>query len=402
VVVGVATAVQAATGYVVLGIGALAGFFRDAFELTGYQTGMVVTAVALAPLFALIPVGRLLDRFGQRVIVTAGALWLGAGVAVAALATSLPLLLAALFVGGAGYATAQPGGSKAVAGWFGSERRGLAMGIRQTGLPLGGALAAATLPAIAEARGWQTAVITTGAVAALGGTVFGLVYRDPTSVEREDYAFSETLRRLLSERFMRPILGSGLALVSAQLCIVAYLLLFLRDVHDIPLTAGAWVLAVSQVLGMGGRVALAAWSDKRFRTRRLHLVVLSLVMTAVLLCVVAWLPQGVSVPVVGVVAGALGFFAFGWYGPWVVHTSEIAPRGSVGLTLALSMSATQLGIVVAPPLFGLLLDLSSSYLLAWLVLASALLGAALGVAVHLHGEDRLQRQDEWYRSYQRV
>ena len=38
----------------VLGIGALTGFFRDAFDLTGYQTGMVVTAVALAPLFALV------------------------------------------------------------------------------------------------------------------------------------------------------------------------------------------------------------------------------------------------------------------------------------------------------------------------------------------------------------
>jgi predicted MFS family arabinose efflux permease len=182
---------------------------------------------------------------------------------------------------------------------------------------------------------------------------------------------------------MRPILGSGLVLVSAQLCVVAYLLLFLRDVHTIPLTTGAWVLSLTQILGMGGRVALAAWSDKRWLTRRLHLVILSLMMTASLLCVLAWLPEGVSVGVIGVVAALLGFFAFGWYGPWVVHISEVAPRGSVGLTLALSMSATQLGIVAAPPLFGLLLDISGSYRLAWLVLAFGQVIAALGVAFHL-------------------
>jgi MFS family permease len=402
VVVLVATAVQAATGYVVLGIGALTGFFRDAFDLTGYQTGMVVTAVALAPLFALIPVGRLLDRFGQRLIVTAGGLWLGIGAAVAATASSFPILLAFLFVGGAGYATSQPGGSKAVAGWFRSERRGLAMGIRQTGLPLGGALAAATLPAIAEAHGWQTALMTTGGVAALGAIVFGLVYRDPAPIEREDYPFSETLRRLLFERFMRPILGSGLVLVSAQLCVVAYLLLFLRDVHDIPLTTGAWVLSVSQILGMGGRVALGAWSDKRWHTRRLHLVILSLMMTASFLCLLAWLPEGVPVGAIGVVAALLGFFAFGWYGPWVVHISDIAPRGSVGLTLALSMSATQLGIVAAPPLFGLLLDIGGSYRLAWLVLALGQVIGAAGVAFHLSRASREDSEAEWGRSYRGV
>ncbi len=87
----------------------------------------------------------------------------------------------------------------------------------------------------------------------------------------------------------------------------------------------------------------------------------------------------------GVVAAAQGFFAFGWYGPWVVHVSEVAPEGSVGLTLALSMSATQFGIVTAPPLFGLILDVSGSYLVAWFGLAAGLLAGAIGIARHVIG-----------------
>ena len=35
-------------------------------------------------------------------------------------------------------------GSKAIVKWFPPQRRGLAMGIRQTGIPIGGALASST------------------------------------------------------------------------------------------------------------------------------------------------------------------------------------------------------------------------------------------------------------------
>jgi predicted MFS family arabinose efflux permease len=72
------------------------------------------------------------------------------------------------------------------------------------------------------------------------------------------------------------------------------------------------------------------------------------------------------------VAIVLGFFAFGWYGPWVVHVTELAPRSSVGLTLTFAMTANQLGIVAAPPLFGLVLDATSSYPIAWTALGAAL------------------------------
>jgi predicted MFS family arabinose efflux permease len=68
----------------------------------------------------------------------------------------------------------------------------------------------------------------------------------------------------------------------------------------------------------------------------------------------------------------LGFFAFGWYGPWVVHVAELAPGRSVGLTLTVAITANQLGIAAGPPLFGLALDLGG-YSVAWGILAAGLL-----------------------------
>lgn len=376
-----ATLAQATTGFAFLGVGALAGFFQEAFALSGAQTGLVVTAVGLVPLFALLPVGRLLDRHGERGIVSVGALLLAAGAAAAASAPSYPLLLSLLLVGGAGYATSQPGGSKAVAAWFDAGRRGVAMGIRQTGLPLGGAAAAAVLPALAAAVGWRVALGSAAAVAAVGAVFFGLAYRPVDRGPGTVYAFLPELRRLLRSPVVRPVLWAGVALVSAQFCIISYLMLFLRDRHGLPLARGAAFLFTAQLLGVVGRVVLAAWGDRLRSGRRMRLVNQSLVVAAVSAFVLPLLPMGAGTPMLVLVA-VLGFFAFGWYGPWVVHVTEIAPGRAIGLTLGLAMTTNQLGIVVAPPLFGLVLDLSGTYLAAWWALVAALLLTALRVGLH--------------------
>ncbi|HZD04732.1 MAG TPA: MFS transporter, partial [Longimicrobiales bacterium] len=377
VVLVVATVAQAATAFVFLGVGALAGFLQEAFSLSGAQTGLIVTAAGAMPLFALMPVGRLLDRFGERAIVAAGALLLAAGTGAAAFAPSYPVLLLLLLVGGIGYATSQPGGSKAVAGWFTARQRGLAMGIRQTGLPLGGALAAAVLPALAALSGWRPALATAAGATAAGGLAFALLYRSwGGGGGEESYGLVTEVRRLLAEPRMRPVLWAGLAQVSAQFCIISYLMLFLRDVHGIPLVRGAWFLFTAQLLGVAGRVVLASLSDRMAAGLRLRPVTVSLVAAATSAALLPLLPPGTSQSIIFLLAAVLGFFAFGWYGPWVVHVAEVAPTGMVGLTLGLSMTANQLGIVAAPPLFGLILDLTGSYGPAWWAIAVLLLVAA--------------------------
>jgi predicted MFS family arabinose efflux permease len=262
-ILAVATLAQATSGYVVLGVATLASFAADDFGLGGTATGLIVTAAGLAPLFALVPVGRLLDVHGERRVVTAGGLWLGLGGLVSAFAPSYPLLLAALLLGGVGYATAQPGGSKAVAGWF-PDRRGLAMGIRQTGLPLGGALAAATLPALATSWGWRSALGVAGAVGIAGAVAFGLVYDDPEAGDDdvESYEFGPQLRRLLRMPSVRAAAAAGFVMVSAQFCLVSYLLPFLRSETGIAPERGAVALFAVQGCGIAGRIVLAAWSDR--------------------------------------------------------------------------------------------------------------------------------------------
>ncbi|MFH8387624.1 hypothetical protein ACH4E7_43225 [Kitasatospora sp. NPDC018058] len=74
----------------------------------------------------------------------------------------------------------------------------------------------------------------------------------------------------------------------------------------------------------------------------------------------------------------LGFFGFGWYGPWVAYVTEAAPPGRTGFALGLAMSVNQIAIVTVPPVLGLLVDLTGSFTPA-LALLSLLTVVALAV-----------------------
>ncbi|MFF9645340.1 MFS transporter [Kitasatospora aureofaciens] len=127
----------------------------------------------------LLVAGELLDRYHERWVVGIGAAVVAAGLLLGSLAQGYAPLLLVLLVVGAGYSTAQPGGSKSVAAWFHPAQRGLAMGVRQAGLPLGGAVAAAVLSTVATRYGWRTALVVGGVVALLGAGLFTALYRRP-------------------------------------------------------------------------------------------------------------------------------------------------------------------------------------------------------------------------------
>ena len=103
--------------------------------------GMVVT---------LILWGHLTDRFGERLVMTVGSALTAAAACCAAWSHSPFALGAFLFIGGMAAASANTAGGSLVSGWFPQDRRGLAMGIRQTAQPLGIALGALLIPVVAD------------------------------------------------------------------------------------------------------------------------------------------------------------------------------------------------------------------------------------------------------------
>jgi MFS family permease len=382
-VLGTATLAQATASFAMLGLAALAGFIQRDFGLSAAATGLLFTAGYIAPTLSLVFVGDLLDRKSERAIIGAGAIILFAALMLAAASHSYAVLLACLVVAGLGYSATQPGGSKSVSAWFRGDRLGLAMGIRQAGLPLGGAVAAAILPAVAAASNWRAA-FGAGAVAALGGGLaFALIYRPPPqdadAAPRRAKLSWPLVAGLLRQRWMRNAMVSGLALVSAQYGILAWLMLYLRDHAQIALARGALFLSLAQVAGIIGRVGMAAWSD-RTPGARFGLLTGSMIAVAAGLVVLMFVPPDTPEAALALLAAWLGFFGLGWYGPWVAYLAETAPSEEVGLTLGAAMAINQVGIIAAPPLLGLVHDLTGSYAALW-----ACVVVALAVAYVLTG-----------------
>ncbi|MFB9208373.1 MFS transporter [Nonomuraea spiralis] len=367
VILGVATFTQAAASFFVQGIGAMSVHLRRDLELNTTQLGLLQSAAQLLPLAGLLVVGRLLDRHDERWVVGIGALVVAVALAAGGAAPGYASLLVVLLIAGAGYSAIQPGGSKSVASWFDASQRGLAMGIRQAGLPLGGVLAASALPVLATAFGWRSTLVAGAFVALSGAVAFMAFYRRPP--DRPSMPATSRVRlELLREPYMKKIILSGTSMVSVHGGVGVLTVLYLHEVTSMDSASAALVYVAVQCAGALGRICLAAWSD-RHRSGRYACVTTCLAAVIIGMTVLTT-PIGRSPVAACLVFIWLGFFGIGWYGPWVAYAAESAPPDHTGFALGLAMAVNQVAVILAPSVLGLLTDLTGSFAPAWALLAA--------------------------------
>ncbi|MER5646582.1 MFS transporter [Streptosporangium sp. NPDC002524] len=419
VVLGVATFTQAASGFFVQGIGAMGVHLQRDLSLSTAQLGLLLSAAYVVPLAGLLVAGELLDRYDERWVVGIGACVVAVSLGAGSLAPGYVSLLLVLLVVGAGYSTVQPGGSKSVASWFDASQRGLAMGIRQAGLPLGGVLAAAVLPVLAAALGWRVTLLAGALVALLGAVAFMCLYRRPPaqSPPRDSPSRDGTPRdspsrdgaprdpeprvslaswfgvrlRMLREPAMVKIIWSGMCLVSVHSGVGVLTVLYLHEVTAVEAGSAALVLVATQGAGAAGRVCLAAWSDRSGAGRYVCVLTCMVAVTAGMSALIT--PIGRSPVAACLLFVWLGFFGIGWYGPWVAYLAESAPPDRTGFALGLAMAVNQVAVVLAPPVLGLLRDLTGSFVPAWGLL-SVMTAVVLTVTARGGGENGRTRQGE--------
>lgn len=137
---GIITLAQVSLAAIHLGIPILVPLIQEELDLSLVQVGLLGSVLNGGVVIAAIGAGRAADHWGERLVIGYGTM-LGGLAALASLAAgSLYAVLCLLILIGMATASATPAGSKAVAGWFQRHERGVAMGIRQTSVPLGGTL----------------------------------------------------------------------------------------------------------------------------------------------------------------------------------------------------------------------------------------------------------------------
>ena len=98
---------------------------------------LLVSAPIAGILCGLIAWGAAADRWGERVVLVLGSAGAAGSLVLASLTSDPGLRWLALFASGLTGAAVHSASGRLILAWFEMHRRGLALGIRQTGQPLG-------------------------------------------------------------------------------------------------------------------------------------------------------------------------------------------------------------------------------------------------------------------------
>jgi sugar phosphate permease len=335
---------------------------RDKYDLSLGEVGLLLAAAWVGSTLTLLPWGLAADRFGERAVLALGLAGSAASLAAAALVSSFGVLLLLLALAGASGSSVNSASGRAVMQWFGDHERGLALGIRQTAIPLGGLVGALAVPPISDSGGPRAGLLFLAICSALGGVVGALVLRTRDTESGVDArSLADTLA---DKRLWRLCVGSGIYLY-AQVAILGFTVVFLHDQHGLSETSAALVLAAAQVLAVGLRIGIGRWSDVvGSRVGPLRLVGLAAVAG---LAITGGLANG-PLALLVVALAVTGGLSMGWNGLSFAAAAELAGARRSGASIGFQQTILSAIGVAAPVLFATTVS-QASWTVAFLVAA---------------------------------
>jgi MFS family permease len=348
-------------------LGAMAPAIVADLHLSRSRLGLLVSSYYLASAGLSLVAGRVVDRIGSRSGVAALVAGGAAAFVVVGVAHSYWILLGGAMLGAIAAGIANPATNLALTVVPG--RRGVLVGVKQSGVQVGAVVAGAALPALAIDRGWRVAVLCSAVlfVPCLAGlrVMPGQPGRQPDA-RAAAAAAGAGLRGL---PLYALLMGAGMATLTT------YLPLYANQSVGMPARLAGLLLAVVGFFGVAARILWSAAAE-RPGAGRTHGVLMAMGVLAV--CSAGLLVlAGVTTPLVLWLAAALaGSTAVAWNGVAMGAVVRFAAPARTALVSGQVQAAFFLGLCVGPPVFGALVDASGHYAAGWAWSALCFGGAA--------------------------
>jgi ACS family hexuronate transporter-like MFS transporter len=378
-ILGLAVGMQFGVSLIDQGILSLTGFIKLDLGLSAFLTGLVVASFALGRIAGAYAAGVAADRLGEQRTLLVGGLATAFIVLVAA-ASPLPVFVPLLALAGAAGASSTPAGGRLVLLAFPHSRRGFALGIRQTGIPAAGLVAAAILPWIAHASSWRWAVAVAASITALTALPL-LSLRGVPPPPRP----ATPLPHVGRNRNLILLTVWGCLIVTGQYALVAFLALDLNQGAGLTLAEGSILVAAANVAGIAGRIFWGLVSDRQDGgNRKRFLLAINVVgLTGALLLFAV--PRSAPIAVIGAIAVLAGLALIGYQGLWITMIAEVAGPERVGAATGFALTFVSGAIAASPPLYGLVADIAGTYRAIWAVLSVLLVLALVPAALVREG-----------------
>ncbi len=335
------------------------------------EAGLLAAMPSVGMVLTLIPWGYLVDRIGERIVLTVGSALTAVAGYVAASVHSLVAIGAFLFLGGMAAASCNPAGGRLVSGWFPAHQRGLAMAIRQTAQPLGIALGALVIPELAQ-RGAAAGLMFPAVVCTISAVASALVVIDPPRKPRAAATPEELASPYHGSTVLWRIHATAALMMMPQSVTLTFMLVWLVKGHGWTIQAAGTLVMITQLLGAAGRIAAGRWSDLvGSRMRPVRMIAIALGLSMFVLALSDHLHSQYALALMIIVS----VIAVADNGLEATAITEFAGPFWSGRALGTQNTTQRLMALTGPPLFGALIS-AAGYPLAFALCAVFPLAAA--------------------------
>ena len=371
--------VQAFNTWGMLAIAAIAPMVADGLGLAAALVGYQLSAIYLVASATSLIAGAMVGRWGPARASQVSLVACAAGVTLAASGT-LPGVIGASVLIGFGYGITNPASSQLLFAHSTAADRSFVFSLKQTGVPLGGALAGLLTPALALAFGWQAAL------AAIAPPALALALAMEGPRPRWDAArargagmasqIAQGMQVVLRDARLRALSLTALCYAAVQLSLMGFIVTFAVTELGFGAVLAGVLLAVIQGAGALGRLGWGWLADRLRRNAQILVGVGGLSAAG---CIgFALIGPDTPGAVVFVLAVLFGASAIGWNGVFLAEVARLSPPPLIGAITGVTGMVTFAGVVVGPASFAALHGLLGSFAAAYLCLTIvALAGAAL-------------------------
>jgi MFS family permease len=301
---------------------------------------------------------------------------------------NVPALVASALLLGAGYGPVTPASSHILVRTTPPAMMSFVFSVKQTGVPVGGALAGIVVPPLVLLGGWRVAAAAV-ALLCLATAAFAQPIRADYDADRDPARpFSpggafRALALVARDRAVRRLATCSFFFSAVQLCLGTYLVTYLTGDLGYTLVEAGLMLSIAQGAGIFGRIGWGVIADRSGRPALvLGLVAIGMAVAAVTMTMTSteW-PRAL----LGLLCAAFGGTAIGWNGVFLAEIAREAPQGKTVEATGGTLFFTFFGVLIGPPLFALIVERGGGYDAAFAAVAVPPLACGLWLLLASRG-----------------